>query len=126
MNEEKRLKRYYGEGGWTEEDGVKAIEEWRAKRDEEKKKEKKHYLWTWKNDTQLKSIDGVALKQVISLIQTALQKDYVYNPFCGRKIEDIKAESIISQCERCPFGNICFDIESIKAEANEIDGGANP
>ena len=105
MNEEKRLKRYYGEGGWRREDGVRALEEWREK------------TYIFKKPADLKGISGAAIKQVAKMIETALQKSYIYNPFCGRLIEDIKGGDMKSSCERCLFLNTCFDVEGIKAEA---------
>lgn len=90
-----KLKIYYGEDSWSKEDGVKAIEEYR----------KTIY---WKNDTELKAIDGTALKQVAGFIEIALQRDYIYNPFCGKRTKEIKARNIELHCGRCCFYSICY------------------
>ena len=96
MNEEKRLKRYYGEGGWRREDGVRALEEWRER------------TYIFKKPADLKGISGAAIKQVAKMIETALKKDYLYNPFCGREIEKIKTEAPLPHCRDCYFSGVCY------------------
>ena len=103
------LKKYYGEGGWSKEDGVKAVEQF----------VKTTY---WKNDTELKLIDGASLKAVGKMIEKNIEKDQVYNCFCGRLIADIKTLKSLPHCKRCHFFGICYSGGDILKRKEVNDG----
>jgi len=69
------------------------------------KKEEMRYIW--KSKKERRRINGAEVIKVAKMIETALKKDYLYNPFCGRKIEEIKTEVPLLQCKDCYFSGIC-------------------
>ena len=64
--------------------------------------------YIWKSKRERRRINGAEVIKVAKMIETALKKDYLYNPFCGRKIEEIKTEVPLPHCRDCYFSGVCY------------------
>ena len=64
--------------------------------------------YIWKSKRERRRINGTEVIKVAKMIETALKKDYLYNPFCGREIEKIKTEVPLLQCKDCYFSGVCY------------------
>jgi len=64
--------------------------------------------YIWKSKRERRRINGAEVIKVAKMIETALKKDYLYNPFCGREIEKIKTEAPLPHCRDCYFSGVCY------------------